>query len=85
MDRCYHRFDKNFQWPSNASFDRSDGGNPPQFMNQYPSRAYLASFSDSNGVYTNDMALMQGSHYGSPSNSFTPDNFATSPSLPDSN
>ena len=55
---------------SNQGFGRPNGGN------QFNSRAYMASFSDSNRAYTSETCSIQRSHYGSflkPSSSF--DNF----------
>ena len=79
VDRCYHRFDKNFQCMPNQGFGRGSNGNQSDF------RAYMASFSDSNGAYMNDTGSIQGSHYGSPSNPnpYISNNYVSQPNFSD--
>ena len=59
VDKYYHRFDKNFQQQvPNKGLTRANDGN------QYNNRAYIASFSDSNGAYMSEIGFMLGSHDG---------------------
>ena len=61
MDKCYYRFDRNFTRVTNQGTGRFSGGYNPG--NQLDSSAYMATFSDSNGVYSNDNGSMIGSPY----------------------
>lgn len=61
MDKCYHRFDKNFQRFPNQNFGdfgRFNGDN------QLHSKAYMPAFGDSNGAYMSEAGSILGSPYG---------------------
>lgn len=62
LDRCYHRFDRNFQRSSRSVPNQNRFGNSP-VNPQSDSRAYIASLSDSNEVYMSDVGSIQSAHY----------------------
>ena len=63
VDKCYYRFDRNFTRVNSQGTGRSTGGYT--IGNQLDSSAYMANFSDSNGVYSNDNGSVIGSPYNS--------------------
>lgn len=58
VDKCYHRFDRNFQWFSNKNFGRTGS------LSQSDPRAYITVPSDSNEVFMSEIGYVQGVHYG---------------------
>ena len=69
MDKYYYRFDRNFTRVNSQGIGRFFGGY--NTGNQLDSSAYMATFSDSNGAYSNDNKSVIGSPYNS-----TPEQFA---------
>ena len=72
VDKCYHRFDRNFQRPSGqgfGQFGRGGGG----FQNQIEPHAFLINLSESNEVFMADL--------GSTSSHNSPTSYPASVSL----
>ena len=57
-DKCYHRFDRNFQRIFNSGFGQFNNGD-----GQSGSKAYMATFSGSNGAYMNGLGSVPGASY----------------------
>jgi len=71
VDKCYHRFDRNFQRNS-ASQNYQQSQRATSNNAQTSPGAYLASFNDSNEAYMTDIGSSQGtSAYGNLSTQFS--------------
>ena len=58
VDKCYHRFDRNFQRFSNQNFGRTGS------LSQSDPRTYITVRSDSNDVFLSEIGYVQRTHYG---------------------
>ena len=57
-DKCYHRFDRNFQRIINSGFGRFNNGD-----GQSKSKAYMPTFSGFNGAYMNNLGSVPSACY----------------------